>query len=222
MKNKKLQVVSLLPKSMWESWANVTMDWNKYFNIEYKVDTPEHFKKYLGKPIDILFIHSDADVFEMQDYKRQQDVKNTFKYVLVQEKEKAKDFMKYKGLADDIVYTHHERNAKWKLIALLRRFWNEYSNRKNAKIYKNIVIDFMERKVYLSNKLVKLTSKEFELLKFMVNNVGKYMTKKEIFSAVWDYEEDTSRALEQIIFKLKSKIGKDYFTLSRKLGYKFE
>lgn len=223
MKTKLLQVVSLLPKNKWENWKELTTDWEKYFNVEVLIDEPVNIKNYLGKPIDILFLDSNTmDKFEMKDYKKQQDAKNTFKYVLVQDEEHEDDFIKYKGLADDIVYLKNSKNAKWKSIALLRRFWSEYSKRSNAKIYKNLVIDFMERQVYVSNKPIKLTAKEFELLKFFASNIGKHFKKKDVFKKVWGYEEDTSRALEQIYFKLKNKVGKEYFALSRKLGYKFE
>ena len=41
------------------------------------------------------------------------------------------------------------------------------------------------RKVYISDKLISLTIKEYEILVYFIENKGKIVTKKELFNYIW-------------------------------------
>jgi two-component system response regulator MtrA len=56
----------------------------------------------------------------------------------------------------------------------------------------------------------KLTSLEYKLLKFLLDNQGKIINKEDVISAVWQEGKTTlgvtDQALDQLIFRLRKKI----------------
>lgn len=58
-----------------------------------------------------------------------------------------------------------------------------------------------------------LTSSEFKMLKFLINNPDKIIEREEIIKAVWQDEKTTEgvtdQALDQLIFRLRKKIEED-------------
>lgn len=220
--NRKVKVLALLPTKKHEILDAVDQEIKKYFIVDIKVDTPKNITKHFKEGIDILVLHADyIHMFENDFYRIFRESNKTFKFVLVKREEESTDFDLYKKLTDDIVYYSYPKNAVWKSIALLRRYWST-SSKPTTLIYKNIIADFVEQSIFVNNKIVSLTTKEYQLFKFFATNIGTFLTKTQIFKKVWGYEEDTSRAFDQMMFKLKNKIGKEYFTTSRTKGYRFE
>ena len=88
-------------------------------------------------------------------------------------------------------------------------------------------IDFRGRAVWLRDKPVNLTSKEFQLLIFLVNNRGKALPRDTILQKVWGYNYyGTSRTIDNFITRLRQKIEDDvnhphYILTVRGVGYKF-
>lgn len=70
-----------------------------------------------------------------------------------------------------------------------------------------ITLDVDARRVTVSGKEVKLTPKEFEVLKFLVLNAGKVVTHRALLQAVWGWESaDQTEYLRVIINQLRRKM----------------
>lgn len=89
-------------------------------------------------------------------------------------------------------------------------------------------IDFECRKVTFKGKPVRLTPKEFDLLRMLVANAGKPLTHRRLLQAVWgpDYGEEPEY-LRVFINQLRKKIEPDpghprYILTEPWLGYRFE
>ncbi|NQZ66112.1 MAG: winged helix-turn-helix domain-containing protein [Mycoplasmatales bacterium] len=219
---KNFNIVVLVPEDFINSWKNATALWDKYFEVNQVIDLPNNISNYLDKSIDLLFLHVDnIDEFKVGYYKFFQENNKHFKYVVISNKYSDDDYNIYRQLADDIVYVDVEKVAKWKTLAILRRYWNTYS-KPSTIIYGDIIADFVDNKISVNTKMVDLTKKETDLLRYLMQNKLKFIPKNIIFKNVWGHDEDTSRTLDQMIFKLKRKIGSEYFHSSRKKGYKFE
>jgi DNA-binding response OmpR family regulator len=49
----------------------------------------------------------------------------------------------------------------------------------------------------------------------------RFISRKELYKKVWKYQDDDStRVVQQILQKLKTKIGYDYFKTARNKGVK--
>ncbi len=83
-----------------------------------------------------------------------------------------------------------------------------------------------QREVYIDNKLVDLTPKEFELLLFLCRHKGKVLSRQQLLHGVWDYHflGDT-RIVDVHISHLRDKIEQnartpEYIMTVRNVGYK--
>jgi two-component system, OmpR family, KDP operon response regulator KdpE len=95
-------------------------------------------------------------------------------------------------------------------------------------VSEDLTIDFEKRAVTVKGQPVKLTPKEFELLRQLVANAGKSQAHRRLLQAVWgpDYGEETEY-LRVFINQLRKKIEPDpqhprYIHTEPWIGYRFE
>jgi two-component system KDP operon response regulator KdpE len=92
----------------------------------------------------------------------------------------------------------------------------------------DLVVDFEHREVTLSGEPIKLTPMEYELLKFMVQNVGKVLTRRMLLTAVWGSgHEDDTQSLRVLVRQLRKKIEKTtaqprFILTDPGVGYRFK
>lgn len=220
---KKINILILAPKRYHNRVEVVEGLWNKYFDVNIILDEPENIKDYFKMPIDILFLwYKKMHHFEFENYGIFQANNERFKYIVLKKHvDVEEDIQIYKELADDIVYLDEKELYVWKSLAILRRFWNTAS-KDTTIIYKGIIADFIDHKFNVERKDVELTNKEEHLLRIFMCNIGKFIPKARLFKSIWGYDDDISRSLDQMIFKLRKKIGSNYITTSRTKGFKFE
>jgi two-component system alkaline phosphatase synthesis response regulator PhoP len=89
-------------------------------------------------------------------------------------------------------------------------------------------IDFNTYEVYVRGKLIKLTLKEFELLRFLVQNPNRVLSRDQLLDRVWGGETFvTPRTVDVHIRRLRKAIEKDdskpkWILTLRGVGYKFD
>lgn len=103
---------------------------------------------------------------------------------------------------------------------------------KNKKFYMlssgNVVIDVLSNEVFCNSEKLKLTKKEYKLIKFLVTNKNIVFSKEKIFDTVWgiDSESDLETVTECIknIRKKLKVLDKEnsYITTVYARGYKWE
>ena len=90
----------------------------------------------------------------------------------------------------------------------------------------NIDIDTDARILYVDGQEKDLTLKEFKLLKYLIENKGKAVSREAIFKDVWEYDcyALDDRTIDTHIKMLRNELGpyKDYIETYRGFGYKFE
>ncbi|MCK9492794.1 MAG: response regulator transcription factor [Acholeplasmataceae bacterium] len=75
--------------------------------------------------------------------------------------------------------------------------------------YEDIKFDLKQYKVFIKDEELVLTTKEYEILKYLISNNEKVLTKEEIFFNVWDSDfMGESRALDMHIKALREKLKK--------------
>ena len=106
--------------------------------------------------------------------------------------------------------------------AILKR--NKTIENKN-KNYGGIVIDTDGRTVQVDGKIVDMSLREYELLKYLVDNEKIALSRDKILNNVWNYDYyGDSRTIDSHIKKIRHKLGKrgKYIKTMRGVGYKFE
>ena len=108
--------------------------------------------------------------------------------------------------------------------AILRR--GKISNNSDDSIEKSgIKIDDKARTVTVDGKDVEMSLREYELLKYLLDNVGIALSRDKILNNVWNYDYyGDSRTIDSHIKKIRHKLGKKgkYIKTVRGIGYKFE
>ncbi len=96
---------------------------------------------------------------------------------------------------------------------------------KKIKDYGGIVIDPEGRTVTVDGKEIELSLREYELLKYLVDNENIALSRDKILNNVWNYDYyGDSRTIDSHIKKIRHKLGKKgkYIETIRGIGYKFE
>jgi len=89
----------------------------------------------------------------------------------------------------------------------------------------SIRMDLAAREVYIDNEKVILTPKEYELLKFFIDNKGIALSRDKILNAVWNYDYfGDLRTVDTHIKQLRAKLGKYSYYIStvRSIGYRLD
>ena len=109
-----------------------------------------------------------------------------------------------------------------RIEVILRRINGE---KKSVRDYDGIVIDDQGRTVTVDGKPVDLSLREYELLKYLLDNEKIALSRDKILNNVWNYDYyGDSRTIDSHIKKIRHKLGKrgKYIKTMRGVGYKFE
>jgi DNA-binding response OmpR family regulator len=91
----------------------------------------------------------------------------------------------------------------------------------------DVKVDFTKMDVRREGNLVQLTSQEFKVLKFMIQNAERVLTREELLNDVWGYRNyPSTRTVDNHILRLRQKLEKDpgnplHFRTVHSAGYKF-
>ena len=112
------------------------------------------------------------------------------------------------------------------LMARIKAVLNRTEKRENmTKNYGGIEIDEDGRTVSVDGKPIELSLREYELLKYLLENENVALSREKILNNVWNYDYyGDSRTIDSHIKKIRHKLGKKgkYIKTMRGVGYKFE
>ena len=109
-----------------------------------------------------------------------------------------------------------------KVRGLLRRLQKVIAKDINEIVFDDIKIDREKYKVYISDNVLNLPRKEFELLYLLASKPDKVYKREKIMETVWGSEVVVGdRTIDVHIRKLREKIGDKYFKTIKGVGYKF-
>lgn len=106
--------------------------------------------------------------------------------------------------------------------AVLRR---SEGQKDNIKSFDGLIVDEQARTVFIENNEVDLSPKEYEMLLYLIENMGKALSREQILNQVWGYDYFGGlRTVDTHINRLRIKLsGKEnYVQTVRGFGYKFE
>ena len=89
--------------------------------------------------------------------------------------------------------------------------------------YKNLIIKTEKHQVLAENQNIDLTLKEYELLKYLVENQGVVLTRNQILEHIWGYDFDgETRTVDVHIRTMRQKLGEygKYVETVRGVGYR--
>lgn len=116
------------------------------------------------------------------------------------------------------------------LLARIRSLLKTHGNRITPRAIfqdERILINLHERKLTVNGEQIKLSRKEFDLLKTLMNHAGYVVTQQQLLKEIWgkSHIEDT-HYLRIFIGRLRTKLGDDstaprYIETEAGVGYRF-
>ncbi len=89
----------------------------------------------------------------------------------------------------------------------------------------DVVIDENSYTARLKGRVLDLTFKEFELLKYLAQHPGRVFTRAQLLQEIWDYDYfGGTRTVDVHIRRLRSKLGPEFESIIgtvRNVGYRF-
>lgn len=111
------------------------------------------------------------------------------------------------------------------LVARVGRLTRNYANQNEILRCGELEVNLADCEVRIGGKIVELTFKEYELLKFLASERGHVFTREALLNKVWGYDYfGGDRTVDVHVRRLRSKIElseKVYIETVRNIGYRF-
>lgn len=130
------------------------------------------------------------------------------------------------GADDYLTKPFSVRELLARIKVVLKRTHNEHKPKSEMHQIIDLTLDVVKHEVTLKGQVLQLTFKEFELLKILVENRGRVLTRDQLLDEVWGYEYyGETRTVDVHIRHLRKKMGdlnSDYIETIRGVGYKIK
>lgn len=172
--------------------------------------------------LDIMMPNQDG-VETCLQIRQMPELKNTFIIFLTARMEEYSEVAAFDVGADDYITKPIKPRALISRIsALFRRESKKEQDQIQIKI-KDLLIDRGSYTVDQSGKTITLPKKEFELLYFLAKKPNIVFSRDELLLNIWGADVFVlARTVDVHIRKVREKIGDDYITTVKGVGYKFE
>jgi len=148
---------------------------------------------------------------------------NVFIIFLTARSEEYSEVAAFETGADDYITKPIKPRALVSRInALFRR---ELKKKKESSLLtlNELVIDRSSYTVMLGEEKINLPKKEFELLFFLAQNPGKVFSRDELLQNIWGTDVYVlARTVDVHIRKVREKIGEQFISTIKGVGYKFD
>jgi two-component system, OmpR family, alkaline phosphatase synthesis response regulator PhoP len=124
--------------------------------------------------------------------------------------------------ADDYITKPIKPRALMSRITALFRRDSKQNTPSSIITIGELTIDRSSYTIKLKNKEIILPKKEFELLYFLAQNPNKVYTREDLLHNIWGTDVYVlARTVDVHIRKVREKIGEEYITTIKGVGYKF-
>jgi two-component system, OmpR family, alkaline phosphatase synthesis response regulator PhoP len=150
------------------------------------------------------------------------ELQNAFVVFLTARAEEYSEVAAFDVGADDYITKPIKPRA---LMSRISALFRRDSKKKNASAQIKIgelVIDRTSYTIKVKGKEISLPKKEFELLFFLAQNPNKVFSRDDLLQNIWGSDVYVlARTVDVHIRKVREKIGDDYITTVKGVGYKF-
>ena len=130
------------------------------------------------------------------------------------------------GADDYVTKPFSIRELLARVKAILRRASASPKNQEQHS-FGDVEVDLRRCRVVKSGKLLDVSSKEFELLKYFISHSGETLSRDRLLEDVWGYDNfPTTRTVDTHLVRLRQKLEPDpeqpqYFLTVHGTGYRF-
>lgn len=123
---------------------------------------------------------------------------------------------------DDFIFYPCDRQE---LALRLKRLFTQSAPANSQVTAGGLTINLQSYEVAVEGRIVELTFKEYELLRYLATHPGRVFTREALLNQIWDYDYlGGTRTVDVHIRRLRAKLGTRYAELIqtvRQVGYRF-
>ncbi|WP_302307358.1 response regulator transcription factor [Ruminococcus bromii] len=130
----------------------------------------------------------------------------------------------FDALADDYITKPFTMPLVMRRIEAVLRRTEQGNQTENTVIhYKDISLDIDSFTLLVNGENISLTTREFEILKLLLENQGRVFTRDNLLNTIWGYDYfGDAKIVNTHIKNIRRKLGVDYIDTIRGVGYKIE
>jgi two-component system alkaline phosphatase synthesis response regulator PhoP len=150
------------------------------------------------------------------------ELQNTFIVFLTARSEEYSEVAAFDVGADDYITKPIKPRALMSRISALFRRDSKKKSTATQITVGSLTIDRTSYTIKVKGKEISLPKKEFELLFFLAQNPNKVFSRDDLLQNIWGSDVYVlARTVDVHIRKVREKIGDDYITTVKGVGYKF-
>ncbi len=182
------------------------------YEIDAAYDGEEAIEKFNSNEYDLIIL--DVMLPKLNGLGVLQRIREQSRVPVIMLTAKGEDMDKILGLdygADDyMTKPFNILELKARIKAVFRRSVNGKQNNEQFIKVNNMEINLSNRTVFIDDKEVNLTAKEFDLLQLFATNPGKVYSRESLLELVWKYDYlGDLRTVDVHIRRLREKIEKN-------------
>ena len=150
------------------------------------------------------------------------ELQKTFVVFLTARAEEYSEVAAFDVGADDYINKPIKPRALMSRISALFRRESKKSSLASMITIGDLTIDRTSYTIKVKGREINLPKKEFELLFFLAQNPNKVFSREDLLQNIWGSDVYVlARTVDVHIRKVREKIGDDYITTVKGVGYKF-
>ena len=151
------------------------------------------------------------------------DLQNTFIVFLTARAEEYSEIAAFDVGADDYILKPIKPRALMSRISALFRRDSKKKSPTAQITVGDLIIDRTSYTIKIKGREINLPKKEFELLFFLAQNPNKVFSRDDLLQNIWGSDVYVlARTVDVHIRKVREKIGEDYITTVKGVGYRLE
>lgn len=192
-----------------------------------KIMTPEPTALLAAPPCDLVFVDARADLPAARSLCRLMEATgNTSPVIVIATEGGLAAIAPDWGVADVILDSAGPAEIETRIRLAVGRVTVEYAQPSQAEIHAgDLVIDETAYSAKLRGRILDLTYKEFELLKYLAQHPGRVFSRSQLLQEVWGYDYfGGTRTVDVHVRRLRAKLGVENESLIgtvRNVGYRF-
>lgn len=199
------------------------------FEIHEAGEGFEALEKFKQENYDLILL--DVMMPKMDGWSVCREIRRTSKVPIIMLTARGEEYDKLfgfeLGVDDYIVKPFSPKELIARMKAVLRRSGcsDSIKEKQNRFQYEGLVVDFDSRNVTVDQSQVTMTPKEYELLRFFVENPNKAFSREQILNSVWGYDFfGDHRTVDTHVKMLRETLKeyRQYIVTVWGTGYKFE